>query len=292
MPEPLFILATARSYTSLIGTMIGQHPQIYGLPEVNLAVADTLGGMMQVLKGPFAFAQAGTLRLLAEINDGKQTEASIERARQWMTQRPHWSTQAVFEYIQSKVGEDRILLDKSPATVMQSASLERLHGMFPNANFLHLIRHPITTGKSALTLREAQGVKRNVDPEFDWLNSRSNIVEFMDKLPLGQCMNIKAEMLLSDPPKYLAQICEWLGISSEPDAIDAMMHPETSPFACIGPPSARYGSDPNFLENPVLDMSRLQNIKEPPLDTPIPWRDDGSILLDDTQRLCRRFGYG
>lgn len=47
MLEPLFILAPPRSFTSVVCAMIGQHPDMCGLPEVNLAIA----GRMDVWTG-------------------------------------------------------------------------------------------------------------------------------------------------------------------------------------------------------------------------------------------------
>ena len=41
MAAPLFIVAPGRTYTSLIATMLGQHPQTFGLPELNLNAFDT-----------------------------------------------------------------------------------------------------------------------------------------------------------------------------------------------------------------------------------------------------------
>ena len=45
MRDPLFVIAPPRSYTSVIGGMLGQHPETYGLPEVNLSHGHTLGDM-------------------------------------------------------------------------------------------------------------------------------------------------------------------------------------------------------------------------------------------------------
>ena len=44
MNHPLLILASSRSFTSVICAALGQHPQMYGLPELHLFVADTLAG--------------------------------------------------------------------------------------------------------------------------------------------------------------------------------------------------------------------------------------------------------
>ncbi|MCE0505815.1 sulfotransferase [Roseivivax sp. GX 12232] len=299
MPEPIFLIAPGRSYTSLIGGMIGQHPQVYGMPEISVSHADTIGGVLQTLKGPLEYGLAGLLRLLAQLHDGEQTEETVNAARQWLMQRAHWSIAELFAHIQDQVG-DKALFDKSPRTVTNYDNMARLLQVFPNASFLHLTRHPITTCKSAMALRnsfaDANKPKRrariNLDPENTWRRAQDNITRFTATLPPGQCLRVKAEMILSDPPKYLAQICEWLGLSTEPDALEAMMHPENSPYASIGPPSALYGNDPNFLKNPVLDMSRLQNIAEPSLDSHLPWRDDGGALAPETIRLARQFGYG
>ncbi len=103
-------------------------------------------------------------------------------------------------------------------------------------------------------------------------------------------MRIKGEMLLRDPKLYLGQICEWLGIDVGDKAIAAMLHPETSPFACMGPPSAPAGNDPNFLTNPQLDFARLARIKEPPLEGEIEWKP-GHTFIKPVLRLARQFGY-
>ena len=44
MNHPLLILASSRSFTSVICAALGQHPQMYELPELHLFVADTLAG--------------------------------------------------------------------------------------------------------------------------------------------------------------------------------------------------------------------------------------------------------
>ncbi|QFT64326.1 sulfotransferase [Roseivivax sp. THAF30] len=303
MPEPLFIIAPPRSYTSLIGGMIGQHPQIYGLPELNLAHTETLGGVMATLKGPIAPLIAGILRLLAELHEGEQTEDAVVRARSWMMKRAHWTVDRVFQHIQEQVG-DRILLEKSPMTVMNVEHMRRRHRIFPRASYLHLTRHPVTTGTSLMSLRETMFAGGAVgggeaapgrparDPENQWRACHENIEAFTAELEPGQCLRVKAELLLSDPEGYLAQICDWLGIDSSPEAIEAMMHPETSPFACLGPPSAKFGNDPNYLKNPALDRERIKKVKAPPLDTPITWRSDGSHIAPETMKLARQFGYG
>lgn len=271
--------------------MLGQHPQAYGLPEVNLSHADTLGDMWDSLPGAANFGTDGLLRLLAELNEGEQTEEAVIRARQWIMRRAHWTGGKVFKYIQEAVGPDRILVEKSPRNTLFAENLHRLHSMFPKANFLHLTRHPRTQGKSATELIKATtGATSKNDPERLWMRAQTNIMELTRSLSPGQYMRIKGEMLLRDPKFYLGQICEWLDIDADDASVEAMMHPETSPFACLGPPTARAGNDPNFLTNPKLDFERLAKIKEPPLEGEIEWKP-GHTFEAPVLRMARQFGY-
>lgn len=290
MREPLFVIAPPRSYTSVVGGMLGQHPQAYGLPEVNLSHGDTLGDLWDSVPVAVNYSTSGLLRLLAQLHDGIQSEDAVLRARQWVLRRPHWPAAKVFAHIQDVVGPDTMLVEKSPRNTLQIENLRRLRRIFPRASFLHLTRHPRTQGKSVIDLMRSYGDDNaNYDPQRNWLRCQMNILEFSAELATGQCMRIKGEMLLRDPQRYLGQICEWLDLDNSEASIEAMLHPETSPFANIGPPSAPYGNDPNFLNNPELDFSRLARIKEPPLEGEVEWRADG--LFRPVVHLARQFGY-
>ena len=93
---------------------------------------------------------------------------------------------------------------------------------------------------------------------------------------------------MEQPRKHLIDICRWLGIRDDDDAIEMMMHPEDSPFACFGPITALFGNDPNFLRGPAF---RQHKPKIPPLDGILPWRDDGKGLRAEVIKLAQEFGY-
>lgn len=286
MIQPLFIVAPPRSFTSVVGGMLGQHPQAYGLPEVNLSAGDRLGDNFD-LDGRVA-PNSGLLRLLAQLQGGGQSDATVIEARQWITRRLHWPTPKAFDHIQTLIGP-RMMVEKSPRTTMKIDSLRRMARFFPKARFLHLTRHPRTTGKSMIDL---VGSAEFAMPEKVWLTSQSNIVELSQELPFEQYMRIKGETLLARPQFYLAQISEWLGIDKGPEAIEAMLHPENSVYANIGPPTAPFGNDPNFLQSPKLDFERLARIKEPSLYDPLEWGKDGETFSAPVIKLARQFGYG
>ena len=76
-------------------------------------------------------------------------------------------------------------------------------------------------------------------------------------------MRIKGEDILSEPDVFLPQIAEWMGLRTDHEAIEAMKHPENSPYACIGARPARGGNDPKFMRSPKL---RAGKIKQPSLE--------------------------
>jgi hypothetical protein len=274
--------------------MIGEHPDCYGLPELNLFLGDTLGEGWNSFPAIRRFiGRDGLLRALAQLHEDAQTDDTIARAREWVEGHLDLPVRGVFDHIQGLVG-DKILIEKSPSTTFSQEFIERMLRVFPKASILHLIRHPRGTGESVMSLRSAhQGLNRavgNVDPENTWRTTHELIIGLTDPLPLGQCMRLKGEALLGDLPTYLPQLCEWLGIRDDAEALAAMMHPEHSPYARPGPPAAPRGNDPNFLASPAIDPARLARLREPSLDGELTWRP-GEAFDSSTCKLAKQLGY-
>ena len=113
-------------------------------------------------------------------------------------------------------------------------------------------------------------------------------MRFTDQLPPGQSMRLRGELLMEDPDTYLRQICNWLGIDDGTDAIEAMKHPENSPFACMGPPRARFGNNADYLLQPALRIGKPSQVS---LKDPLPWLQDVGYFSDATIELAQRLGY-
>ncbi|MBL8250969.1 MAG: sulfotransferase [Candidatus Competibacter sp.] len=276
---PLFILTCMRSFSSVVSNMLGQHPQAYGLPELNLFLADTLGEVMDRLQTHRPQGLNGLLRTVAELEFQGQTQEAVRRARAWLAHRRAWPIQQVFGFIGSTVGT-RMLVEKSPSTALDETRLARARRLFPDAFFLHLTRHPRTTcqsiheiqQKTAILAERRTGTPAN--PESLWLRANRNILNFTRRLRPGQTLCLQGELLLAQPELYLPQIAEWLEVRADQDAIDAMLHPERSPYARIGPPNAPFGHDPNFLHNPRFEKRPRRPARlEGPLDWPAPAAD-------------------
>jgi Sulfotransferase family len=270
MHDLLIILSPPRSFSSVVSTMIGEHPQLYGFPELHLFVGDTVQEVIDIeyKKAKRYAGSPGVLRTLAQLHDGIQTTGSIVRAIAWLDERRDWTTKKLLDYLLEGV-KPKIGVEKSPPTCAKPGYIERAYAFYPQTYFLHLTRHPVSARKSMQEFsqdRRARLGNKNenrMDTLIGWYQFHCNIINFTNSLPAGQTMRIKGEDVLSEPDVYLPQISEWMGLRTDKEAIEAMKHPENSPYAYVGPYPARGGNDPKFMESPRLRSGR---VKEPSLE--------------------------
>ncbi|MGA7385874.1 MAG: sulfotransferase [Methylocella sp.] len=302
MADPLFILAPGRTFTSVISGMIGQHPEMYGFPELYLNHSDTLRGWWVQCGGrrPETILHNGLLRTVAEFFFGEQTDETVAEAKVWIRTRFDWETSTAFHELTDRVAP-RIAVEKSPFSVRSYKNLERLRIFFPDARFIHLVRHPRPTCASLLKFDRAANLLGTVakgydfstnpptlDPQLWWYECHMRIKRFTEELPATHWIRLRGEEFLKEPRGHLRLVAEWLGLRSDDAAIEEMMHPERSPFAHFGPPSAKYGNDPAFLESPEF---RPFHDKSESLDNSLSWRPDGRGFRLDVRELAREFGY-
>lgn len=305
--HPLFILAPPRSFTSVICGMVGQHPEMYSLPEVNLFAADDYEGLGRLYKMRPGFSH-GLLRAIAELGLGEQTEENIDVAKKWLEENKNVSGGAIYNDL-VEWGGSRRLVDKSPIYVYSLETLNRMKQAFPSASYLHLVRHPRATCDSIYKLREVvkEGldkmrvgemakklVKKRYermaqinDPDDLWLKPHLRIIEFLEGVDESQHMQINGEDFMTNPDDYLLKLSEWLGISTDSEALAAMKHPERSPYACYGPPNAKLGNDPSYLEGPAL---REYKPRECTLEKASEDGDD-MTFSEDLMQCAMHFGY-
>jgi len=294
---PLFILAPPRSFSTVVCAMLGQHPQMYGLPETHLFTCATIGEWWMLYRG--TDRTQGLSRCLAEMVFGRQIPSAVKRARQWLLQRSHLPTAEVLRVLMRCV-EPRILVEKTPQATAEMAHMQRMVRAFPDARFLHLLRHPFGHVRSRLErrlsaseigepealLKAAQRLGR--DPQLLWYRCHRNILAFLKTIPPGSHLQIRGEDILNNPDQHLPKITRWLGLRSGPAEIEQMTHPERSPFAGFGPANARRGGDEKFFRQPALRP--VQNTSQS-VNAPLPWRADGAGFLPELRELARQFGY-
>ena len=295
---PLFVLAPARSYTSVIATMIGQHPDLAGLPELKLFRYGTIGELERSLSSywierGFTHSSPGLVRALAQFEFGSQTADSLGAARAWLRQRRHWSGADVFDHLLARLAP-RTAVEKSPENVTTDAALRRLVSTFPKARYLHLTRHPATTQASMAEhlLRSVPEYPRIGEPMISiaaWCDVHARILRFSATLPPDRVMRLRAEDVLNEARTQLLAIAAWLGLRTDYACIEAMCHPEASPFACFGPSGSGIvgGHDHGFLRDPIPRRVEVPTTIEPPPG----WHGE-LRLWRRTVELARQLGYG
>jgi hypothetical protein len=197
MTDPiLIILAGPRSFSSVVSAMLGQHPQMYGLMELNLFAADTVANMLRGYRMAGDQARHGLLRVLAQLHHGEQTPETIDAAQQWLMKQRNQTTKAIMDHIIDMVSP-KIAVEKSPRITFRPDHLARAAEMYPGAFFLHLTRHPRTMCQSQIkiTSRNQQwGGKldsKQIKPQNWWMATQNNILQFSETLAEGQYMRIK-----------------------------------------------------------------------------------------------------
>lgn len=279
---PVFVLATARSYSSVVTAMIGQHPDLFGLPELKLFLFPSIGELELALPESWrvrgvAHRSPGLVRAVAELMVGDQSPESVAAARIWLQERCLWSGEDVFDVLMSQT-DPCATVEKSPENVMTQAALDRLSSAYPRARYLHLIRHPATSQRSMQdhwrrTMPNQPFPDLEVYCVTSWLDINERVLIFGGSLPEDRYFRVRAEDLLNDPDSHLRAIARWLGVRQDDDAVATMNHPESSPFACFGPADGGVvgGNDPGFLADPVPHRPPLPQTLRPPVGETVPF---------------------
>jgi Sulfotransferase family len=311
-PEPVFILTPPCTYSWVTAATLGQHPDTYAVPELHLFRAETVGEWLQMSRTESFEMDHGLVRAVAELCYGEQTESAVVEARGWLHRRAHMTTGLLLEQISQRVAP-RLLIDRSPSHVYSQVILRRIGEMFPNGWFVHLTGHPCAYGETvttALSRRDEQGDLRppdwlthlawfpkeepggptgeRPDPQWAWLALHRNIDAFLKSVPEDHKRRVKAEDVLAGDEKCLTQFAEWLGLRHDPAAIEAMRHPERSPYATPGPVTAAAGSDAFMFGGCDFPAEWLSPHT---LEGSVGWLPEGTGLAPSVMELAAELGY-
>ena len=276
--------------------MIGQHPDLVGLPELKLFCCQTIRKLEASLprywmERGVTHRSPGLVRALAEFEFGGQTSESLSAARAWLRARLDWLGADVLDVLLMRLNP-RIAVEKSPDNLLTDAAMTRMATAYPRARYLHLTRHPVTTQRSMQEHRNRTvSHPQDDEPMFgigSWYEIHRRILHFAASLPADRYLRVRAEDVLNDTKSQLHAIIAWLGIRADGDAIEAMQHAEASPFARPGPAASGVagGNDPSFLHDPIPHRVEIPCKLEPPPG----WVADPSIwkMVVD---LANRLGY-
>lgn len=278
--------------------MIGQNPELTGLPELKLFLYRTVAELEASLPAAWrergvTHRSPGVVRAVAEVVFGNQSARSVTSAQAWLRERAHWSGADVLDVLQAQISPCAAV-EKSPENVTTPGAFRRLSAAYPRARYLHLTRHPASTLQSMLehwrhTMEEEPSACLQVSCVASWLDVNRRVLRSGVTLSGDRYLRIRAEDVLNDSPAQLRSIARWLGVRADDEAVAAMSHPEASPFARFGPrrTGVTGGSDPGFLRDPVPRRALLPRT----LDRPTGWTG-GPALWSMAAALAAELGYG
>jgi hypothetical protein len=290
---PVFVLAPIRSCSTICVAVLAGHPDLFGFPEMLLFTAPTVRGLLAEqerrpkIPAPWIRARlTGVLRAVAQLHEGSQAPEAIERAERWLAERSDWPTASLMDHLLNLAGP-RTGIENSPDTAVTDEALQACLAAYPNARFIHLTRHPVTSQRS-MHEHVGQGWRRSRQEltarcATVWLRTHVRIAKALTPLPPERWLRVRAEDLLRDPATTLPRICSWLGLRCDAEIISRMRRTEEWCFADTGPADNLYGGDLKFLRSPVLQPT--------PDPGPVVFDPSWELRPDVVDRMTRLAGY-
>lgn len=295
---PLVILAPPGPAPARLAAMLGRHPRVADLPELNLFVAPTVEGLLEVFALADGTPEHGLLRAVAALHGGGQTDAGIAAASVWLRRRADWSGAMLLDDFARRLAP-RLLVSADTGVGWRPDQLDRLRDSGPDLRVLHLLEHPRAWGTARVAdLRERLFVAPDfkdhgttpprIEPQLAWQRVHRNLADAFAAWPPARYRRLRVEDLHATPDATLAALCGWLGLPADAATLLAMQQPERGPFSGYGPPSAPRGADESFLAAPAF-VRRLPSRER--LAGALPWRDDGGGFAPEVLQLARDCGY-
>ena len=272
--------------------MLGQHPRMYSLPETHLFDASTMTKWWERCDASTFHMADGLLRAIAELFHGDQTNETIAAAEGWLRRRSHQTTGLVFEELIERASQ-KIVVESSSTLASRPVALRRIIGDFPLARFVQVTQHPRAFGERLMASIEQAAKQGPVpywmlnlasfpcpsasddgtphqgpgfDPQRAWYELNLNVAKFLDTVSPDRKMTLRIEDLFEDARLALQGVALWLGVPTDDEALEAMMHPERSSFARMGPSRARFGNEKAFLQDPMFTPPQQETYR---LDGPL-----------------------
>lgn len=299
VPAPLWILGAPFSGVSWLAGVLGRHPGLYGVPELNLFFAEYVGELLDIYDLGQGGHAHGLLRALAELEFGGQTDAGIAQARHWLEQRRSMPTAEVGLHLATRVAPRRLVVPDSEST-LRPADLDRMGRGLPSVRVLHLVRHPWEQGALlAAWARQRLFVPQDykdhayrppqVDPQIPWLRCNRNVMALLARLDTLAWQRLRCEEVEHDPVAALRPICTWLDLRDDPERLAPMRQPDRWIFAGYGPGTAPYGLEAEVLE--PIDEQTLALAQDVNLERCPPWQPGDAGFDPQVIELAREYGY-
>jgi Sulfotransferase family len=293
--DPVFVLAPARSYTTVTIALLAGHPHLYGLPETNLFAGANLSEMGKGTVGRQGWQHhqpPGLLRAIAQLHHGRQDPTAIQRAAEWLRARAGAPSVTIMDHVLRLV-HPQTAAEKSPSTAGSVQALTRCLRAYPNARYLHLTRHPVSSVRSMNAHWSTHLFPARTPQEervrgclHYWYSTHLRIIQALRGLPRHQWRRLRAEDLVGAPRAMLPLVLDWLVLDHDDAIIDRMLHTQHWEFAPSETSSGFGGADPKFSRDP-----KLHSVPPPQPELTDPRWDISDEIQVRINILARYLGY-
>jgi hypothetical protein len=212
--EGIFIVGAPRSGTTLLQSMLCAHGAIYSAPETSFfsriiprlgsAYADprqmVSGDDIETTTADFAFMTGIKIDLRSAVAEGATIRDAFE------------GLMGLFNGEGKKIWAEK--------TTLHAKSMLAIQRFYPRARFLHVIRDPVDSVGSMMSLKPTSITDYRIGyissyrgPAELWTACASSALLYPDRESVS---HIFYEDLLRDPEAILTGVCEFLGLGFEP----------------------------------------------------------------------------
>jgi hypothetical protein len=297
-PPPIFVVAPPGLPVETVAAMLGQHPECWGMPEINLELSGNLDSLMREMIGLRSSQMHGLLRTLSQLLTGEQTIIGVDAARRWLSRYAYLPTSAVWHLLAQRVGPRRMVAPLT-ATLFEAGSLGRLVATFPEAKFVALKMHPKSHGEAVMAQHGGAAawllgaLDETVEPAMPepseiWQLAEAGLDDLAGLVRAKQIIPVRVEDLVHNTKPTLTRLLKKLDLAAPPRVLAAMQRPESSSFRGRGPFGAQFGGEILTLE---ALRSQIPSVETLTLEGRAPWRPDGMPLGADIRLSATKAGY-
>lgn len=225
---PVFVVGSYRSGTSIFCWCLGQHPNLVNLPETNwlarLSVDMSELYRLATVNGKFShLGRSETSRDEFYRLMGEGVEHLMQVANPIIIEKGEESeTKGVMRRRRSADDPKRRWVDATPENSHYVYGLSKL---FPQARFIHLLRHPDDVACSLMHFARA-GSKTRDYPEEEafqtWVRLTRAAYGAESALGSTRMMRLRYEDLVGQPEDSLRRVLAFLGEDYSPDCLEPL----------------------------------------------------------------------